>query len=478
MSVTVGVGPSTTAAGNGGAAGGGGEGGGQSGQRPVRSTPVSLTVWTALVAVAVVVLLGVTVGAYTAADDGTNSVAQHAAVASESADLYFSLSDLNAESARLVLLGSGADPSSGSLSLAGDQISTLAAYNARTAQADTDLRQLAGSAGSGDDATIADLISGVTEYHQIADAAIALDQTAPSTVPDTMGASAGEPAPSAIGYYARATTLMQSQLLPKAQALRASKASELSDSASSAHLAGIIGASAAGIVGLLVLVLALRMHARMRHWFRRVANPGVLIAALVALALAFGSTVALASAASDASDAGTHFSDYLAVTKARAAAYDADGAITRYLLMPDTGQKPLTSALSNAHDVLAGLGAAGSTASARWTTISSAQNGDIPAIVADVNGIPAGSTSQTDLDNLSKALAKDTGIARGDEAFDFYFFDSALLSVSNDRQAAFDASMSSAHSDLSGWSWLPWLLAVAALIGLGLGVQRRLAEYR
>ena len=82
------------------------------------------------------------------------------------------------------------------------------------------------------------------------------------------------------------------------------------------------------------------------------------------------------------------------------------------------------------------------------------------------------------MEKLSAALAKDTGTARGDEAFDFYYYDSALLSLSNDRLAAFDASMSAAHSDLSGWSWLPWALAVVALISLGLGVRPRFAEYR
>ncbi len=437
-----------------------------------------MAVWTALVAVAVAALLGVTFGAYTAANDGTNSVAQHAAVASDSADLYFSLSDLDAEAARLVLLGNGADPATGALDLAGDQIATLTAYNARTTQADADLRRLAASAGSGDDAAIVALSSGVTEYHQIADAAISLDQTAPSTLPDTMGASAGQPTGPAIGYYARAATLMQSQLLPEAKQLRDDKARELSDSASSAHLAGIIGASAAGVVGLVALVLAFRAHGRMRRWFRRAANFGVLTAALVALGLALGAVAALASTASDASNAGARFSDYLAVTRTRAATYDVDGAVTRYLLMPDTTLTPLEASEKDAVSALNSLGAAGATANTRWSAISNGTKGDISLIIGQVSNIPAGSTATADLNKLSAALAKDTGTARGDEAFDFYYFDSALLNLSNERLAAFDSSMSAAHSDLSGWSWLPWLLAVMALACLALGVRPRFAEYR
>ena len=476
MSATVGVRPSTSATGNGGTASGGGAG--QSGPSPSRSTPFSLAVWTALVAVAVAALLGVAVGAYTAADDGTNSVAQHAAVASDSADLYFSLSDLDAEAGRLVLLGNGADPT-GSLSLAGDQIATLTAYNERTAQAATDLRQLAASAGSGDQAAIGALTSGVTEYHQIADAAIALDQTAPSTLPDTMGASAGQPTGPAIGYYARAATLMQSELLPQAKALRDSKAQALSDSASSARLAGIIGASALGVVGLLALTLALRAHGRLRRWFRRSANPGVLVAAFVSLGLALGAAAALASTASDVSNAGSHFADYLAVTRTRAASYDVDGAVTRLLLMPDTKQAPLQAAQKDAASALASLGAAGDTANTRWLTIWDATKGDIAKTFEYLNGtLTAPASLVCGKDNLSEALCEDTGTARGDEAFDFYYYDSALLTLSNDRLASFNASMSSAHSDLTGWSWLPWLLAVGALTSLALGVRPRFAEYR
>lgn len=470
MSATVGARPSTATGNSGGA--------GQSGPHSSRSTQFSLAVWTALVAVAVATMLGAVVGAYMAAADGTNSVAQHAAVASDSGDLYFSLSDLDAEAARLVLLGSGADPATGSLSLAGDQIATLTEYNARTEQADTDLRQLAASAGSPDQDAIAALTSGVTLYHQIADAAIALDQTAPSTVPDTMGASAGQPTEPAIGYYARAASLMQSQLLPEAKALRDSKAKELSDSASSARLAGIIGASAAGVFGLLALVLALRAHSRLRRWFRRVANPGVLVAAVVSTGLTLGAVATFASTAADASKAGSHFTDYLAVTRTRAASYDVDGAVTRYLLMADTTTAPLQTALKSAASELANLGTSGATASRRWANVTDDTKGDITAIIRDIDGIPADGTAVGDPQKLSTALAKDTGTARGDEAYDFYYYDSALLTLSNERLDAFSSSMAAAYSDLSDWSWLPWLLAVGALVSLALGVRPRFAEYR
>jgi hypothetical protein len=432
------------------------------GQQPRRSTPFRLAAWTVTVGLALGALLAATVSAFTTAQDGTASVARHAQIASDASDLYFSLSDLDSEAARLVLLGNGADPGSGALDHAGDQIAALTAYNERTAQVDADLRHLAGE--DQDASAVATLTSGVTEYHQVADAAIALDQTAPSTLPDTMGAASGQPDAAAIGYYARATTLMQSRLLPEARALRDETSKALSGAADSAHLAGIVGASAVGAMGLLALVLASRLHRRLRLWFRRTVNLGVLMALLLALGLAVGSLFALIATARDASSAGARFTDYLAVTRARAASYDVDGAVTRYLLMPDTTQQQLTKSLSTASSELSGLGAAGAEAAARWKPIVQAPQGDIPVIIGR--------------SDISTALARDTGTARGDEAFDFYYYDSALVKLSDDRLAAFDTAMASARSDLSGWSWLPWSLVAAALVALGFGVWPRFGEYR
>ena len=424
-----------------------------------------------MVAAAIAALLAVTVAAFTAARGGTASVARHATVASDSSDLYFSLSDLDAEAARLVLLGSGASPVAGGQDHSGDQIATLTAYNQRTAQVDADLRQLAASTDGTDAATVATLTSGVTTYHQIADAAISLDETASSSAPDEMGVPAGQPAPDAIGYYSRATALMQGELLPTARLLRDDKASALTDAASSAHLAGIVGASASGAVGLLALIVASRANLRLRLWFRRTTNLGVLMAALIALGLAAGSLFALLATARDASAAGSRFTDYLAVTRVRAASYDADGAVTRYLLMPDTSLVPVTAAKDNATKELNALGAAGTEAQQRWQALVKEPNGDIPSITehAAVGSSP---------DQIATALARDTGTARGQDAFDFSYYDTALLALSGQRLAAFDAAMSSARGDLSGWAWLPWVLSGVALAGLVAGVRPRFAEYR
>ena len=442
-----------------------------------------------MVGLCLAALLAVSVGSLTVARDGTSGVSDASAVASDSSDLYFALADLDAQAARLVLLGSGsALPGSKITDYGSSQLAALNSYNQRTAQVDADLHSLAARVSSSDDAAVAHLTSGVTQYHQIADAAIGLDQTAapqsagqtsttqtpttqtPATqTPATQqgfGAPAGQPAAAAIGYYSRATTLMQADLLPAAKQLRDTEASALSDAASSAKLAGIIGAAATVAMGLGALITAAWTHRRMTRWFRRSVNPGLAVTTVLVAVLALSAGVALLSTASDGSTAGDRFSDYLAVTHTRTDSYDADGAATRYLLMPDDGKGALNKAVALAGGDLAGLGTDPDAqhATQRWQKVSG----------TDLAGI----VRSADSGDFATALAQDTGTARGQEAFDFYDYDSALVSLSNTRLASFQDAMSAARSDLAGWTWLPWVLIGGALAGLALGVRPRLAEYR
>jgi hypothetical protein len=430
------------------------------------------------VGLCLVALLAVSVVSLTVARDGTSGVADASAVASDASDLYFALADLDAQSARLVLLGNGAAPAGSKITDFGsNSLVALNSYNERTAQVDADLHSLAVHAQSADEATVSRLTAGVTEYHQIADAAIGLDETVSpqaaaggaatgtATGAQALGAPAGQPDAAAIGYYARATTLMQAELLPTAKRLRDGRAGALSSAASSAHTAGIIGAATISVMGLAALGVALAAHRRMARWFRRSVNLGLVLATVLILALTAAGAAALFSAARDGSAAGNRFSDYLAVARARTDSYDADGAATRYLLTPDTGTTALNADVATTNKDLAALGPDPliQQASARWRQVA---NTDLATVAADAVGDPA------------TALVLDTGNARGQEAFDFFYYDSELVSASDQRLAAFDGAMSAARGDLSGWSWLPWVLVGCALAGLALGVRPRLAEYR
>ncbi|HEV2635021.1 MAG TPA: hypothetical protein VGX23_07725 [Actinocrinis sp.] len=445
----------------GGTAGGTRNGTANRGERAQRSTPRRLRVGATVAAALVGALLAVVVATFTIAQNAATTVSSRAATASSASDLYFALSDLDAEASRQVLLGDGT--SGNGVDYGSSALTALAQYNTRNQQADADLGQLSDSSASGQ---VNQLAHEITTYRQFAAQSISLDQ-------DT-GALAGQSSPSAQGYYSIASTLMKSTVLPQAANLRDSTAAQLATAASNAHRDAMIGAVASGVLGLAALLALLVLHRRISRWFRRSVNPGVLLAAVLVAVLAGAAADSLAGLSRDTSDAGTSFAGYLAVTRARAAAYDADAAVTRYLLAPTaiTGDpllgggtgNPVAQALTSADAPITALSAGDDAIGGRWKTVSSA---DLPKITRAAAG-----------GDVDTALALDTGIARGQDAFDFYYFDSSLLDLSNTRLAAFTGANSDSQNELADWGWLPWALAGAALVAIAAGVRPRLSEFR
>jgi hypothetical protein len=431
-------------------------------QAPRRSTPVRLGVWTAVVGVCIALLLGVMVAAITAARDGAATVASRAASASEASDLYFALADLDTEAARLVLLGGGTPPGGTTATFGGNQLTALIDFNQRNTQIDGDLAELAASGQPGDAATVSQLAQDITTYRDIASAAAAMDESAN----DNAGAPAGQPLQFAVGYYSRATSIMQGQILPEARALSSAKAAQLADAAHSAKLAGLLGAIAAGVVGLIAVVITLAAHRRVAGWFRRRVNLGLVVAAVLSAVLGIGAATSLASSASDSSDAGSRFASYLTVTYAQTDSYTADGDAVRILVLPGIGSSTTRADVNTVTGELQQLGSdpLAQEAVTRW---KKAGDGDILAIVGDAQK-----------GDVSAALSRDTGVGRGEEAFDFSYYDLALSTLADERLASFQSASAADNSALADWSWLPWALALAALVALGLGVRSRFAEYR
>ena len=83
-----------------------------------------------------------------------------------------------------------------------------------------------------------------------------------------------------------------------------------------------------------------------------------------------------------------------------------------------------------------------------------------------------------DSGQLDRAVATLTGIARGDAAFDFYYFNDAVTRITAQRRSAFDAALADARSELALWPLVPPATLVVAILLILLGVRPRLAEYR
>jgi hypothetical protein len=378
-------------------------------------------------------------------------VTSRAATAAQAGDLYFALADLDAEAARLVLLGDG-DLTPGGGEYDGDQLSATMAYNARTAQVDDDLQALA--ADGADSKAIA---AAVTTYRSIADAAVGLDQFP--------GAPAGTPDATAIGFYGRATTLMQTQVLPAAAQLRNETAAASSRAASDARfwaLAGLIATLVLGVLTVVALVLAQRTLSALFH---RTLNPALLVATAATIGLVGGAALALGATERDAGAAGTRLAAYLQVVGTRADSYDADGTAVRSVLMPDAfGKAQLTAQVGAVDQDLKELGGAAGDANTLWTKGPAA---DYTAILAAVSG-----------NQPAKALTVETGTARGDDAFDFFDYDQTLQNLAKQRLTAFHAAGGGLTSDVQPWLLWPWILAGASLILVAAAYRPRLSEYR
>jgi hypothetical protein len=132
---------------------------------------------------------------------------QAAPQAATASDLYLALSDLDAQVARLIMIG-------GSDALSDSRLDALLTYQQRSAEVDADLtRALNASTTPAARAQVESLTNDLALYRQVAWQALAVQDESTDQVP-------GHPPAATLGYYARASTLLHAELLPTAKALR------------------------------------------------------------------------------------------------------------------------------------------------------------------------------------------------------------------------------------------------------------------
>jgi hypothetical protein len=399
--------------------------------------------------------------------------AEAAPQAATASDLYFALSDLDAQIARLVLINNAPELSS-------SQLDALSTYRERSIQIDTDLALALTLATSDEDrATVVGVMHDLASYRQWAWQALAVERQLPPQ-------PAGEPLPdAALGYYAQATNVLHHQLLPAVKRLRDTSRARLDRAHADRRTTEVWG------IGLLVLLGGglLAQLGRLQVWlvnrFRRWLNPAVVVATLVTMGLIGSAGVVFFLAGERLSAAHRDsFAPYLALSEAQAISYDAAADTSRYLL---SGNAAYQQDFADKSACLTSGGSCGSS--------GDEIDGGLVAIAAG-----PGTTDRQAQDLLDRwlgyqeaherivALADDgetpaaidalTGIRRGEAAFDFYYFDAAISQLAAERRQAFDAAIRDAEGLLAGWSLIP-IVAMGAVIALVLlGLWTRLAEYR
>ncbi|MYV99107.1 hypothetical protein GT354_12585 [Streptomyces sp. SID3343] len=379
------------------------------------------------------------------ARSGLGEVADRSAPRAESAaHLYFALADLDAQVANVLLVGS--DEQIGNRQLA------LRQMRVRRAEITTDIQKL--SAAGASTATVEALIDGLGRY----DSYVAQARLADEQVQDRLP---GRPPVLALNYFASATSILHDDLLPASDRLGRSASEELAANADSDRVDARWAALVVGVVGLLLVAVLVVGQVWWARRFRRILVPG-LAAVTIAVAALTGTAVALLTdhAARLRSAQTQAFDPYLELARTRATASDANADESRFVILPDRAKL-----YSDGYAAKSAL-LAQAVPNERVAHRLAAFRRDDEALRA---AVAAG--------RLDVAVGIATKVERGNLAFDFYDYQTALAQVADAESADFKARVRSADDALDGWPWIPaGILGVCGLL-VAASVRPRLREY-
>jgi hypothetical protein len=461
----------------------------------LRTTPGLLRAGVALV-VLLACGLGLVSGlVFAALDSGFTAIGGHdAPLVEQSNALYYAVSDMDAQVGNVLLTGS--DPA-----LAVDQQQDLALYASDQQHAEQDLQQVAVTAAADPAAqrAVSSVLDALGRYEALAADAIVVNQRGHDP--------AGRPSAATLSYFQRATDLMSTTVQPAAASLTTVNASALdtsynqdrSTATSGQVLLLVLGLAAAGALLGTQVFLAVR--------FRRLVNPALAAATVLAAGLAIAGAVQLGAQAGNLTVAKQDaFDSILALTEARAVSYDANADETRFLVDPGRAAAYQDAFLRKSQE-LANVGNVGIFA------YDAALASDIDAYQADHADVRFGGYLGTEFrnitftgeraaatrallayqvyekydrvlramakTNLAQAIAFDIGTSPGQSDWAFNQWDGALGSVITINENAFTAAIRAGHTTSSPWIALIPAIGTALIAGLTIaGTHRRLAEYR
>src|SRR5580700_6382087 len=389
--------------------------------------------------------------------------------------LYFSLNDMDAQVANVLLVG-------GDATLAADR-TQVPAIESGNAAAQRELRSV---------------LDGVGQYEALAADALLTDQQEPSSVGRAPAAS--------LAYYQQATDLMRTAILPSVSSLTSASASELTASYTGGTSTAWIAAGVVIAAGLALIAVLVALQLYLSGRFRRLANPALAAATLVGVVLVITAATRLSAEAGHLKVAKQEaFDSILALTQARAVSYDANADESRYLVDPARAGQYQQAFLTKSQQ-LADVGNVGilgyDAALAADIRSYDGDNGDVRfggylgaefrnitfpgERAAAVRTLLAYQVYETD-DRKLRALAKtdlpgavafDIGTAPGQSDAAFNAYDADLSSVIAINSAAFADAIEAGQGDTATWNVAFPAAGAVLLAGLVLaGVRPRLAEY-
>ncbi|MFD4601153.1 hypothetical protein ACFWPQ_24375 [Streptomyces sp. NPDC058464] len=408
------------------------------------------------------------------------------------AGLDLALNDMDAQVANILL--SGGDGGKGALET--PHAKAVGMYGDARREIGHDLRTLSAAAQGdrADEKTVESLTDDFAEYQELVGRALENDRRAGGR-------------PDAITDYRDATDLLRNSLLPDARKLVSAN-----DAAFGSHYAAARSALFGQLVAVLVLGLLLLAVLGVLQWylarrFRRNLNPAALAATVCTLAaVVLGTQLLSASAAHLKVARHDAFDSVVALSRARAIAYDANADESRYLLDPQRRTRYADSFLAKSQQLYGIRGATLSTYDARLASTWNDYR-------ADSTDLRFTGEFRRELDNITfpgeRAAAERTvdayavyerddrrirallaagkeqqavefcmGWEAGTSNAHFGAWMTALDEVTDINRAHFDESVGAGRGELTGR--LPWTcgLLVLAVALTGLGLRPRLAEFR
>jgi hypothetical protein len=414
----------------------------------------------------------------------------------QSTGLYFSVNDMDAQVANVLLDGTSANPA-----LTADRSADLSTYTGDERQAESDLQQVTATSASDPAAqhAVTTVLDALSRYEALAADAILTSQNGADRP--------GHPSAATLSYYQQATDLMQGTVLPAAYSLTTANSDSLGASYRGNHSAAQNGRLFVLLLGVILIAVLIIMQIFLTRRYRRLINPGLALATLLALGLTGSGAAQLGAQASQLYVAKVEaFDSIQALTQARAIIYDANANESRYLVDPARAAYYQNQFLLQSQE-LANVGDVG------IYQYDAALAADISAYDADNADVRFGGYLGTEFRNitfpgeraaavrallayqvyerddrvlrraaktsLNQAIAFDVGTSPGQSDWAFNTWITDLDSVITINQNAFAAAVHTGQSDGSDWNGLIPGVAVIAIIVLSvLGVRRRLAEYR
>ena len=401
---------------------------------------------------------------------------------------------MDAQVANVLLVG-------GYPALSGGQARNLAIYAADRAAADRDLQQatLAEAGHTAAEAQLAAVLDRLGQYQALAADAVLTSQQAHG--------AGGRAAASAVAYFQQATDLMQATILPTVQSLTAVSGTKLDAAYQDGKTAAGNGIAWVTVLGLLLAAALIALQVRLTVRFRRLVNPALAAANVLALALVAVTADRLDAEAGQLTVAEQDaFSSIQALTLARAIGYDANADESRYLVDPARAAQYQQAFLSKSQQIAA-------VGPVSYSGYEPALAADIAAYERDHSDVRFGGYLGAEFRNITfpgerqaavaallafqryerddqtlratartspaAAVAYDTGSAASQSDGAFSAYDTALSAVIAVNSTAFTTAVAAGQEDAG-----PASLSFAVLAGLLIaalayaGVRPRLAEYR